>query len=506
MKLRWPLLLAVIVLVGCRASMPDNARVTGESLAPAVDRTADTIAGFERDHQALLTNPAHAVIQPFAARAGFDEAFKEARAHLERARDLNKTGVLPHLRENRPEGVDAMMKAYNEAKEELDQARAAVDRISKTRTSLLKAASDLPSFSKHAGDLATPLKGRGDLLRPAIQRTKGKHPAKSSDLDLRFGEFKRWADDVQAQRVAIDQERAKKTPDLLDVVRADERAVVSATEAEKLAADLDKRMTDLDRSVTRRLEDMRLDYEVTFARSSWDELSDWDTEGVYPFRPVKISLHLAEKLSKLGGEGVNSSLLREAGLNPYVNLPSGHDSYEFWIEDMDDQAYQKYVETVDGKSTTTDWIPVEDAFFEKHEKNLGMEIYAKPYGMYDDEAITTATPPGLAFVGNRHYGHWSGSTWTWLPAYFFYSRLFDGNHFYRRDQWDDWNRSYRNQRPYYGPGEREEERQYGTNGRWGRVYYGNSTWGRTTGFRTYDLSFRGLGPEYRGGGPGGGGK
>jgi hypothetical protein len=500
------LLLAVLVMAGCRAGLSPEARLAGESVSPAINRTSDAIAGAERDLHALLNDPKNAAVRPFAARAGFDQGFSDARGHLERAREIQKARVAPSLKDNRAESASEILKSAAEVRAQLDEARAAVARISKTRDALLKAASDLPSFSSHVASLADPLKAREAKLLPAIAKAKAKHPPKANDLEGRLAKFRRWAQEVRDHQSTITRERAKKTPDLLSIVQADERATVSAAEADKQAADTEKRMADLDRTVTRRLEDMRLDYQVTFARSSWDEYAEYDDEGVYPFRPVKVSLHLAEKLSKRGGEAVDAGILREAGINPYMNLPAGHSSYEFWIEDVDDQAFHKYLETVDGKSTLTDWIPVDDTLFDRHEKDLGMEIYVKPYGMYADEAITTATPPGMAFVGNSRYGHWNGSTWNWLPAYLFYSRMFDGNHFYQRDQWNRWNQTRLAGQPYYGEGEREEERAYGTNGRLGRVYYGNSNWGRTSGFRTYDLSFRGLGPEYRGGGPGGGGK
>lgn len=499
-------LLAVLVLAGCRAGLSHETRLAGESVSPAITRTSDAITGFERDHREMLNTPRYARVKPFAEQAGFDEVLREARGHLERARDIYKTRVLPALNENRSEGTEALLKSAGEVRDELDLARECVTRITRTRESLLKAATDLPSFEKRLAGLEAPLVRRHGTLKSAVQAAKKKHPAKAKDLDKRLGEFGRWVNGIQTRKSTVQTESAKKNPDLLSIVRVDREADATATEAERLAKDLEKRMDDLDHTVTRRLEDMRLDYIVAFSRSSWDEFSDYDDEGVYPFGRVAVSLQLAEKLSKRGGEMVDASVLREAGLDPYRNLPSGHGSYEFWIEDVDDQAFHKYVETVDGKSTVTDWIPVDDVLFDRHEKDLGMEIYVKPYGMYADEAITTATPPGMAFVGNPRYGQWSGSAWNWLPAYLFYSRLFDGNHHYQRDQWNRWNQFRRSGQPYYGEGEREEERPYGTNGRLGRVYYGNSNWGRTSGFRSYDLSFRGLGPEYRGGGPGGGGK
>lgn len=498
-------LCGVALLAGC-AQLPSQSRATGLALAATIDRTSHAVEGFERDHQALLTRPENAAIRAFAEEAGFEQSLREARGHVERARSIDRDRVQVLLRENRPEGAEPLMKAAKEAKDELELARAEMGKVEELRTELLRASSDLAGFGKRGAATEAELNVRDRALVAAIQPAKEKHAHKREDLGRRLAAFRALASDVHTQRATIDSERSRSAPHLLRVVQADGRLKASAKEAERLAADLEKRVVDLNRSVTRRLEDMRLDYKVTFGRSSWDEYSDWEGENVVSLKPVPVSLDMAQRLSNLGSETVDASIVRQAGADPFLGLLSNERSYEFWIEDVDDQAFHRYVETVDGVATVTDWISVSDEVFERHEKDLGMEIFVKPYGAYEEEAVTTATPPGLALVGNSRYGRWNGSTWHWIAPYLVYSRLFDGNHYYRRDEWNLWNRSFRNQRGYYGPGEREEERAYGTNGRLARVYYGNSTWGRTTGFRSHDLSFRGLGPEYRGGGPGGGGK
>lgn len=498
-------LIAVLSLAGC-ARMAVGPRSKGIALPAAIDRTAHAVQGYERDQAAQLKQPEYAPLLPFVKDAGLDRIVREAHDHVERARKIDREQVQPLVSQNKPEGAAPLVKAADEATKELDRAREKIDSARALFTSLAKALRDLPSFTAHGAELANPLRSRDAGLAREVGLAQRKHPAKRADLDRRLAKVRTLAEDVRTQQATIDAEANKKMPDLLKVVRSDERMTASAKEAERLSVDLDKRVVDLDRSVTRRLEDMRLDYFVTFGRSTWSEWSDSETESVVYFPPVQISMEMAQKLSSLGSETVDWNLVRRCGLDAFANLPENERSYEFWIEEIDDQAYHKYVESVDGNVGLTDWAPVTDEVFERHEKDLGMEIFVKPYGYYEEEAVTTASPPGMAFVGHSRYGRWSGSTWHWIAPYLFYSRLFDGNHYYRRNEWDLWNRSFRNQRGYYGAGDREEERPYGTNGRLARVYYGNSTWGRTTGFRNYDLSFRGLGPEYRGGGPGGGGK
>ncbi|MGV3615837.1 MAG: hypothetical protein ACO1SV_10930 [Fimbriimonas sp.] len=506
MKIRLALLALVAVLaVGCRGKLPDEAQFAGESLTWTVDRTSDTVNALERDHKNSLTNPALAVIGPYAERAGFAQAFERARGHIAKAKEINRDRVQPLLKENRPEDGAALIKEVDAAKEQLRLAKEESDRVAHTRTALLKAASDLPSFASAAAGYATEAAGIETRLAPAVQGAKKKHPAKGADLDRRLKAIREIAEDTRQRKGLIDGERAKPNPDLLAVVQADERGRANSLKINADAADLEKRIGDLDLTITRRLEDMKLDYEITFARSSWDEGSDYGEEE-FRLSPVVVTPAMAQDLSNLGGEQVDVNQVRAAGADPFQRMLPSHNSYEFWIDDVEERAYHRYFETVDGQSRLTDWMPVSDEVFERHEKDLGMEIYVKPYGSYADEALTASSPPGMALVGNPRYGRWQGDSWHWLPAYLFYSNMYAGNHYYRRDEWNTWSRSFRGRQPYYGRGEREEEREYGTNGRFGRVYYGDSHWGRSTGFRSYDVSFRGLGPEYRGGGPGGGGK
>lgn len=92
--------------------------------------------------------------------------------------------------------------------------------------------------------------------------------------------------------------------------------------------------------------------------------------------------------------------------------------------------FHKYKRIRGRKVKTTPWKPVNAAYFRMHEDHLGMALYAKPKGTFHTGAITLASPPGYAYVGNDEYGKWKGDDtdkkWKFHPKYSYMVPLFFG--------------------------------------------------------------------------------
>ncbi len=103
---------------------------------------------------------------------------------------------------------------------------------------------------------------------------------------------------------------------------------------------------------------------------------------------------------------------------------------------------------------TTDWIVVDEKFFDQHINDLGMEICSKSNGKVEK----TVAPPGYSnYVGNPRYGSWQtdasgNSFWAFYGQYMFLSNMIGlmASPIYRSSYYDyrDNYRSYG--RPYYG--------------------------------------------------------
>lgn len=275
------------------------------------------------------------------------------------------------------------------------------------------------------------------------------------------------------------------------------------------------KLSELDLSYTRILDDSDADFYVTIARTSWDESSDMTTDQDYIYTKIEVSESVFEYIDQLddnaviaeyktswGGDlsvHIADSIWKMFNINAKESWPSDyHDYSEFWIQSADVVYYHKYMIEKNGKLDSTDFVVVSEADYYKYEDADGLAIYAKSIGNYNSEADTIPSTPGMAHVGNLQYGEWRDSTshhschggagayWYFYRPYYYYN-TWGGTYSYHH--YSDYTTTYRNRSTYYGGINREQHyRNYSTR-------RGRST---TSSYRN--------GRSYRGGGPGGGGK
>ncbi|MEA1955347.1 MAG: hypothetical protein U9N02_02500 [Campylobacterota bacterium] len=239
------------------------------------------------------------------------------------------------------------------------------------------------------------------------------------------------------------------------------------------------------KNYTKILMDMKVNYFYVVGRASWDEYSDSSYEKTYTYKKIPTTKTIYDKLSTHNGLVASGSLrgLRTTSVwryvKPSINLREkisyGDSHAEFWIEGLPAKFYHKYTIIEGNNKIDSDWIEVDEKYYIDNFANLGMEIYSKPYGYFENEAITTASPAGMSYVGNPHYGEWKqdnsgGSFW------FYYSMYSMFNNNYSRSEYDNY-RKYSSKRESY----------YGTNNRYGT--YSKQTM-RSNRFRNSSFSRR----------------
>lgn len=354
---------------------------------------------------------------------------------------------------------------------------------------------------------------KGELAEVKVlaQQAKGvagvgakKHPNKAADLESRVKKL----NEMIAQEEQCCAVMSANGAELVTAALKSAEAKTKHNEATAFGKDLIAKVGQLDRAYTKTLLDMRADYAVTIGRSSWNNSSDYGEQD-YQFPPVMVSPADFLSIVQVGESEIGSDQVSRLGLNAIDQMPSDHDSTEFWVQDFDEKHYHKYLIFENGNKTETDWLPVDEDDFYENIDNLGMDIISKPYGMYEDESIKEAAPPGFANVGDPKYGTWTntpqGRTWNWLPTYFFYRSLYPGSTIYYND-WDDWNRNYRGRKAYYGRRYDDGSYSYGSGGRITGTAFRSSAWTNEYKLRRQDPGLRGLVERWRGGGPGAGGK
>ncbi|TPN89214.1 hypothetical protein [Aquimarina algicola] len=114
----------------------------------------------------------------------------------------------------------------------------------------------------------------------------------------------------------------------------------------------------------------------------------------------------------------------------------------------------------------SDWIEVEEGFFDTHVDNLGMVILEKKG---QGEISKVASPPGYGYVGDSRYGEWrthNGSTfWGFYGRYMFMNQMFGmiSRPIYQSDYRTYRDGGYYGRKSYYGPRTAGGSSRYGTN-------------------------------------------
>ncbi|MBI9086926.1 MAG: hypothetical protein JEZ11_25250 [Desulfobacterales bacterium] len=516
---------------GLPSDLKQEAKQKTEKIASA--RT--TVSGKRADYMKLTVSDDFTFFQRYAKRENWSSIFDEAQEMLNQAqKEVTGGRVAALLQQNSKEQagtlrielakIDRMIRTAVQRSKVPNDRMAALVQIKKDAPNLVASAETaMGVINESIGKLENDLipKARTDYPNRVEDIVKRFSPLKNLQLEAETamvdvrGQLKRHAADEDADYAVLGAGT--------DLVKARLDALKKSDSAYR------KQIGELYQSYTKILEDMRIDYLVSVGRVSWDDNSDFWQEHNHIYPPAKVDRETYDFFAKLdpntvparfsaswGGGSytthVPAAFWKALNIQPTLNWPHRSDNVaEFWIEDLSLNAFHKYLLVENGKRTATDWLPVDEEDYFDNQANLGMEILSKPYGYFEDERVKEASPPGMAFVGDKRYGEWrsdAGSGRSFWYYYGIYSFLNRGSgHYYYRNGWGQWRNQYRNRRPYYG-GTTATGAAYGTYGTNVRTdsRYQNTDFAKRGGLRAQAPSVRGAGPARRGGGPGGRGK
>lgn len=329
-----------------------------------------------------------------------------------------------------------------------------------------------------------------------------KYPDRKEDIQKEIDEMKKLqATIVQSSEAVNYQASLKEKGDVYNLTTiADnyKKNVETTNEIKKANKENKSLFKELDVSYSKILKDMKAKFYVQVGRTTWDSYSDWNTDVNYTY-PVKeveedvfkyfdglqenVVLAKSYNYGRSVSVNIDDKMWNKLSITPNQGWnTSGNDDGEFWLNNTVVKYYHKYIVESNGKITETGWVEVtEDEFYDNAE-NLGMSIYSKPLGVFEDEAIEEAAPAGITYVDNPKYGEWKkdesgNSFWAFYGKYALISNLMGSNHHYYRNDYNDYNRNYRNSRPYYGSG---NSHTYGTRG----SAYRNSSTYKSSNYRS----------------------
>ena len=444
----------------------------------------------------------------YAKREKWDAFFVEADSELKRAKSHYDSKVMPIRKRNKEDDATAI-------RIELARVNRIIASAIKSSKKAVVRMAFLQGVKKEAPKMVKKAEEEGvtsgkiiESLDGFIANAKAEYPKKADEITGKYAPLNKLHKDAQDALIITHAEfELHESGKIADYAKLGDGIVVGSTNLNKLRP-LDKslrlKIGELYRSYSKVILDMKIIEKPwkQVVRYEWSNWAEYDNTHEVSNQKVFISMEEFKKLQPRFKKS-NENLIADSG-----------GSHETCIEDMDIDYhyYHKYLLVENKEKKKTDWIEVQEGYYEDNEDNLGMEVISKPYGYFEEDKLEEAAPPGMSKVGNPKYGKWvtnsSGQRqWGWFEHYMFYNLMFGGSNHYSHGSWNNWNNDYRGREPYYGRNTAGTQK-YGTHGSSVRTSpkYSKTDFARKGGFKRASASVRGAGSGSRGGGPGGKGK
>jgi hypothetical protein len=483
--------LAVCVCAACGLS--SNVRAEAARTSALIDTQNADIARKEATYRTFVASSAYVPYRLYAERAAWAAQFDHARVKTAAARNTYQRYVTPLLQRNDRRDEPAIAVQTASIARLISEARAYADLPQRRRGFIDEISGSYTRLSRDSNDNAAAAKADMAALMTLRDQARSAFPTRAADIDRRVQPVQQLADALSRanQKVSFEAANASagRSPDF--VVLGDNARLVwsNASKIREGSRAVGEQLKSLSTSYSKALADMKSVYYIAVQRWAWNESADSPPVHTYTYARHELTGEafdyfnaLPDSLpyvAKLNITWTGPNLQTHPSVVPAQWASLGITPTEAWINRDDTAEYgftlsgdywHKYLVTEKGRTEETDWQKVDEAMFENHVDDLGMDLVAKPLGAFDDEKIANPTPAGLAFVGNPEYGRWQNgdhgtSFWVWYGQYRLLSDLLGARgqpYWYRRDEWDTWSTRYRGQ-PYYGEDKDKQER-YGTGG------------------------------------------
>ncbi len=494
------LFIILITLVSCD-SINDNLVERAKRYEKNITKNRNTVNKNDSLFDVYLTK---SKISNYAKKENLDKNFVEANTKLDKAKKIYDTEVKPLLDKNESKSESILKNKLNEIFK-LYVSADSLSQVPQKRMVYLTNIND--NFDQFKNDTEAKLGSSTSVVNSDEEFAKryySTYPDKKTTIDKDLNKNKSLLNTMETEKNSIDSEYTKysnkseynltKIGDSYNKINELNKAITAQDKY------IRSHLKELDKSYSKILKDMKPKFYIEVGRSSWDSYSDYgsDHEINYPwvevdektfkyFDELPNNTTIAKETSS--GKGapkvyVDKSYWNKLKVDHKYKYPKGDDDSEYWVNNTKIEYYHLYIIENNGVRKDTSWEKVSEKFFNSNLNNMGMSIISKPIGLFDDEATKQASPAGMAYVGNSNYGEWkkdsNGETfWSFYGKYMFFNQLLGGYN-YRRYEYDDYNRNYRNRKPYYGS---RNQTSYGTRGtRYvNSASYRNSTYNKKYG-------------------------
>ncbi|MBU8849999.1 MAG: hypothetical protein KOO64_10685 [Desulfobacterales bacterium] len=519
----------IAVLTGCGAGLPKELKSEARALPNAIKAGKSQVDQHKDKYKTLTKSSEFKIVERFALKENWIQKFQLAHDELERAKELYDKDLKPLVNENKPELAPQVKQQITRIKKVIQDAdglsRYPVSRFSKIKKTIY----NTPALNSRAKNNTEHINRiTNEIKTGPVVKAVADFPDLSDKINSRFAPLskieRQSRDHLSVVKTVYDQHTAGSSKaDYAAFTDSSDAILQGLEQAKILETKITREMAQPYSSYTKILKDMKEEYFVTIKRESWNENSDYYDPRFATFQrqvsPEAYEALTADNLDTIAAitAGFTGSKLsnkigglwKELSINPTEQWPGrGHNAASFWVEDAKETYFHKYMLEQDGETKETDWEKVNAALYDANFEYLGMAILAKPYGVFEQDRLTQAAPPGMAYVGNAKYGEWKKDNtgnqfWSWYGKYALFSMLFNMRpSYYSYNSWNGWNNNYRNTRPYFGKTQKGF-RKYGTSGTLVKQSPGfqSTNFAKSGGFRSQTASVRGAGASLRGGGP-----
>lgn len=536
--------------------LPDEDIKKAQLIPATLKQAKEIIVANKKANKTFLNSEQGKILKPYADREKWDNYFNQANLEYQQSESIYQKTVLPIIERDDDKEIIEFRLAMIQIHRKIVATRVTASKASSRKNFLLSTIKNAPDLVSKA---KTDLIEINHLLTSALKYTKKPaldHPLKKEDINSRYQTLNLLRNKANKSLSLATAEFDKIKSHRSDyAIFGDNIKNITDTLAKltKSVPALKAKFDELYRSYSKTLVDMRIDYFVQIARTSWDNSSDNPSEHTYIYTS-QVAENVANYFNKRSGllatgyknvaisSSVDKRMWAALKILPNKSWPSTFDTTsEFWVKGILLKYYHKYLITENTTQKVTKWQMVKSNYFWANEKNLGLTLLSKPYGMYEEETIKSASPPGLEYIatpvmlngkatGKNQYGEWKqdssgNSFWEYYVAYSFIRMMLGGNsyHPYYYKDWTNYS-SRKSGTSYYGTGQR-----YGT---YGSSTYNNSRYkqsnysrknpglrtasgrnklrtsskSRSSTYKHSSSGIRSSGPRSRSRGPSGGGK
>jgi hypothetical protein len=488
---------SVIILAGCQG-LSDNLIDEFERMSGKQERLERLIEQRKTDLDNLTEHPDAEFLLHYAESEKWSQNFDHAKQKLDEVSVLYLEKIKPLYEKDDPLDTNKVIKLNREFTDKIISATKTANFVKNRVLFLLDSRESSPAIYEKSQQHVIKIKDAQKEISEKIDKAILDYPNKKEDLESRKKMINALVERSSASDLQLNTEfnkvRSNSQAFINYATIGDKGIAIEKTlvEMEKQKNEAARKISQLEKSYVKVLADQRIDYYLVVRRASWcnGEYCGNGTERSY--QPTKVDAGVFEyfdspnistlaTISRSWGSDkfkvkVKSNMWKALSINERYRWKRGHTDAEFWIQKMYTKTFHKYIEIENDQPKETGWQSVSESYFNQQYDNLGMAILTKPYGFYEEDAISHAQPLGMATIaqpimknnvptGSNQYGEWRQSNgqsfWHYYGMYAMFSNLVGGNN-YRYNDWQNYNSRTRG------------SNYYGTNKRWGT--FGSSTY------------------------------